>query len=166
MDFPQTIESYILETYRKPNVSHWKNGFDLLDWYRRWAKAFLNTGIPEDGVISIMKKHPVPFEMVRRYGFSSGLVPETVAQNILNHRHYPVEYDSLAKPRIRVTKKKVSEFRQQLEKELRHIWRNSEESLEETIKEFCNQPQDEEIASFLERGVNAENWAQNICDYL
>ena len=166
MEVPAQIESYILSTYQKPNVSHWKNGRDLLDWYRRWAKYYLEKGIPVDGVIGLMKKHPIPIEMVRAYGFSSGLTPEGNAQHILNLRHNPVEYDSLAKPRVRVTKKKISEFRQNLEEELRKIWGDNKESLEEAIKEYCYQPRDEEIADFIRRGMKASNWAKNIYDFL
>lgn len=166
MEVPAQIESYILSTYQKPNVSHWKNGRDLLDWYRRWAKYCLEKGIPVDGVIGLMKKHPIPIEMVRAYGFSSGLTPEGNAQHILNLRHNPVEYDSLAKPRVRVTKKKISEFRQNLEEELRKIWGDNKESLEEAIKEYCYQPRDEEIANYIRRGMKASNWAKNIYDYL
>jgi hypothetical protein len=156
MELPGIIESYLLETY----------GHNLLDWYRRWAKCFLDAGIPDNDVVEIMKKNPVPLGIVRRYGFSTGLVPETVAHNIINHLHDPVEYDSLSRPRIRVTKKMIANFRVDLEKEMRRIWSPNDYSLEDNIKEFCYQSTDEEIVSFIQRDVSAESWARNIYDYL
>jgi hypothetical protein len=163
MEIPAKIESYIQATYKPLLDPKNKKDDDVLDWYRQLAYCFLQTGIPENGVIELQKKHPISLTWVRRYVYHK---PEIVAQNILKYRHDSVEYDSLAKPRIRVTKKKISEFRLNLEKELRGIWGDNKESLEEAIKEYCYQPQDEEIAGFIRRGMKASDWANIIYDYL
>ena len=54
-----------------------------LAWYARMARRLLDSGMSEDGVIATMREHRVPPAMVRRYGRSTGLRPETVADNIL-----------------------------------------------------------------------------------
>ena len=132
MEIPAKIESYIQSTYKPLLDPKNKKDVDVLDWYRQLAYCFLQTGIPENSVIELLRKHPISITWVRRYVYQK---PEIVAQNILKYRHDPVECDSLAKPRIRVTKKKISEFRLNLEKELRIIWGSNKESLEEAIKE-------------------------------
>lgn len=132
-------------------------------WYNRFIWYFLKAGIPKDGVAGIIKAHKIPVSMVKRYGASSGLIPEQVAKNVLAHRHDPVEYDSLARPRIRVTKKKIADFRKKLEEELRRIW-SDQNSLEETIREECYDSTDEYIAHFILGGTKPEIWAQNLND--
>ena len=134
-------------------------------WYRRFVKCFLEAGIPEEGVAGIIRAHPISLGMVKRYGRTSGLIPEIVAQNILNHRHDVVIYDDLAKPKVRVTSKKIQDFRVALEKELRRIWRDPA-SLEGYIQEFCYDESDKEIAEMIARGTKPESWARNIRDYL
>ena len=135
------------------------------EWYQRFASYLLAAGIPEKGVAGLIKAHPISLGMVKRYGRTSGLVPETVAQNILKHRHDVVIYDDLAKPKVRVTSKKIQDFRVALEKELRRIWRDPA-SLEGYIQEFCYDESDKEIAEMIARGTKPESWARNIRDYL
>ena len=126
MKLPLKIELYLRRTYLRSNK-------EVLEWYRQLAQWFLNQGIPADGVLGLLKKHPISIAWVERYYRMHK--PEMVAQNILRHRHDKVEYDPLAKPRIRVTKKKISAFRQNLEIELRRIWGDNKESLDAAIKE-------------------------------
>ena len=98
MVLSKTIESYILHTYKGQLDPSNKKDADVLEWYRQLAKCLLNTGIPENGVIELLKKHPISLTWVRRYVTIHK--PEIVAQNILKYRHNPVEYDSLAKCNI------------------------------------------------------------------
>lgn len=163
MGIPAKIESYIQSTYKPLLDPKNKKDVDVLDWYRQLAYCFLQTGIPENGVIELLRKHPISITWVRRYVYQK---PEIVAHNILIHRHDSVEYDPLTKPRIRVTKKKISEFRTDLEKEMRRLWNHNDESLENHIKEYCYQPTDNEIYYFIKRGVKAEDWAKNIYNCL
>ena len=132
-------------------------------WYHRLAWHFIKAGIPEYGVSDLLKNHIVPVTMVKQYGRTSGLTPEGVAKNILNHRHDHKEYDLLAKPRIRVTKKKIEDFRKRLEEELRKIW-TEPNSLEEIVREECYEPADEEIAKKISHGIKAEVWARNLSE--
>ena len=97
----------------------------------------------------------------KQYGRTLGLTPEGVAKNILNHRHDHKEYDPLAKPRIRVTKKKTEGFRKRLEDELRRIW-SDPNGLEEIVREECYESTDEDIASMITHGVKAEVWAKDL----
>lgn len=134
-------------------------------WYRRFVKCFLEAGIPEEGVAGIIRAHPISLGMVKRYGRTSGLIPEIVAQNILNHRHDVVIYDDLAKPKVRVTSKKIRDFSIALEKELRRIWRDPA-SLEGYIQDYCYDEPDTKIAKMIAGGTKPEIWAENIRDYL
>lgn len=153
---PRIVAEAYAETYNKEPY------YISCDWwYERFIWYFLKAGIPEDGVAGIIRKHKIPTQLVKKSGATSGLRPETVAQNVLNHRHDPVEYDSLAKPRIRVTKKKISDFRKSLEEELRRIWSDSK-SLEETIREECYDASDEDISRMIQHGTRPELWAQNL----
>ena len=164
MELHAIVESYILNTLKGQLDQKDEKEKVVLDWYRQLAKCLLDTGIPEKGVIELMKKHPISIAWVERYYRMHK--PEMIAQNILRHRHDKVEYDSLAKPRIRVTKKKISDFRQNLEIELRRIWGDHKESLDAAIKEYCYLPQDEEIAGYIKHGVKACDWAKDIFYYL
>ena len=155
---PKMLDQAYRETYGNEPY----NAF-CESWYERFIWYYLKAGIPEDGVAGLIRKHRIPVELVKRYGRTSGLIPETVAQNILNHRHAPQEYDSLAKPRIRVTRKMIAGFRRKLEEELRRIWTHPP-SLEETVREECNESKDEDIARMLSRGVTAEGWANTLND--
>lgn len=153
---PQVLARAYRETYKSEpyyNFCDW--------WYERFIWYFLKVGIPEDGVAGIIRKHKIPIELVKKSGATSGLRPETVAQNILNHRHDPVEYDSLAKPKIRVTKKKIADFRKRLAEELRRIW-SDPKSLEETIQEECYDASDEDISRMILHSTRPEVWAQNL----
>ena len=162
MNVPIRIELFLRKTYVMRLCL--RNKKTVLDWYRQLAQYYLNLGIPVDGVLGLLKKHPVSIAWVSRY--ANMHKPEMVARNILIHRHDPVEYDPLAKPRIRVTKKKISEFRSDLEREMRRIWHPGDVSLEYYIKEYCYQPEDEEIADYIRRGTEASVWADNIYNYL
>ena len=165
MELPDIVESYILITLKGRLDLKDEKEKDVLDWYRRLAKCLLDTGIPEKGVIELMKKHPISLTWVRRY--VNMHKPEMVAQNILKHRHDPIEYDSLAKSRIRVTKKKISDFRLNLEEELRRLWRQyGWKDVEVYVKEFCIDESDANIAQMIKRGCDPKIWAKNIQDYL
>ena len=165
MELPDIIESYILITLKGRLDLKDEKEKDVLDWYRQLAKCLLETGIPEKGVIELMKKHPISLTWVRRY--VNMHKPEMVAQNILKYRHNPVEYDPLAKPRARVTQKKISEFRQNLEEELRRLWAQyGWKDVEDYVKEFCIDESDTNIAHMIERGCDPKIWAKNIQDYL
>ena len=131
-------------------------------WYNKFALHFINTGIPEIGVIGLLKRHKISVAMVKRYGKTGGLIPENVAQIVLKHRHDIEEYDSLAKPRIRITKKKIADYRKRLEEELRRIWIG--QGLEDIIRKECLERPDEEIAEFISMGLKPEIWARNLND--
>ena len=85
------------------------------------------TGIPEEGVIDIIKTHPVPVAMVRRYGFSSGLVPETIANNILRICGYT--------PKT-ATPQAVEEYRKRFEEDFRRYCSSSAD-IEDVIRIVC-----------------------------
>lgn len=156
VSFPNTIADTLYDIYGA-NPMH----SQLEWWYQRFTWHFINSGIPEEGVIGLLKKHKIPVSLVYRYGKTTGLIPESVAQNILTHRHDTHEFDSLAKPKERVTKKKIFDYRKRLEDELRRIWIDKD-SLEETIKEECHEITDEEISRMILHGSSAENWARII----
>ena len=137
-----------------------------LDWYIRLSRSFIEAGVPEDGVLELLTRHPVPLGMVKRYGFSSGLVPENVAKNILNKREQPKSYDTLAIPRYRVTKKKIAEFRQTLEAELRRLWSEAGwDNVESFVSEFCTEEPDAEISKMIERGTDPKSYARCLQEY-
>ena len=81
---PTMLKMAYWETYHnEPYYAYCERWYELFIWY------FLKIGIPEEGVAGIIRKHPVPVAMVKRYGKTTGLVPEIVAQNILDRRHDP-----------------------------------------------------------------------------
>ena len=155
---PQTVANTLRDIYGDNPF------YEALEWwYHRFAWHFIKAGIPEYGVSDLLKNHIVPVAMVKQYGRTTGLIPERVAKNILNHRHDLKEYDPLAKPKIRVTTKKITDYRKRLEDELRRIWTDTN-SLEEIIREECYESTDEEIAKKIKHGTKAEVWASNLKD--
>ena len=154
-EIPKIIKDALIEIYGDNPMY-----YQLEWWYQRFTWYFINSGIPEEGVIGLLKNHKIPVAMVKRYGRSTGLIPETVAQNILTQRHDTHEFDSLAKQKVKVTKKKILDYRKRLEDEFRRIWID-QDSLEEIIKEECHEITDEEISRMILHGTSAENWAKN-----
>ena len=149
-------ETYCLEHYVKSGVDTWW-------WYRRFAKFFLDSGIPEEGVINLMKKHQVPAALIRRYGRSTGLVPETVAANILKNRHVHKDEYSSTFPKIRITKKRISDYRNELETEIRRLWARAKRTdLEEVLGVDCYGASDEHIVSLIERRWSPETAAKSL----
>ena len=137
-----------------------------LNWYIRLSRSFLEAGVPEEGVLELLNKHPVPLGMVKRYGFSSGLVPENVAKNILTKRESPKSYDTLAIPKHRVTKKRIAEFRETLEAELRRLWSDAGwNNVESYVSDFCTEETDTEIAKMIARGTDPKSYAKCIQEY-
>ena len=155
---PTIVAEAYAETYKKEPYL-----FTCDWWYERFIGYFLKAGIPEEGVAGIIRKHKIPVLWVKKACNISGYSPEGIAQNVLNHRHDSIEYDPLAKPRIRITKKKIADFRKRLEEELRRIW-SDPKSLEETIREECYDVSDEDISRMLQHGTRPEVWAQNLND--
>ena len=83
---PKVLYLAYWETYKNEpyyNFCEW--------WYERFIWYFLKAGIPEDGVADIIRKHKIPVQLVKKSTTTSGLIPEMVAQNVLKHRHEPVE---------------------------------------------------------------------------
>ena len=157
----ERIKQYLKQTYTLTDTDKY------LSWYLRLSQYYLDAGVPEEGVLGLLKEHPIPLEMVKRNGFSSGLVPENVAKNILTQREPPKTYDVLADPIIRATKKRIEEFRKALEEELRRLWGKSGwDGIEDYVKEYCIEPTDSEIAEKVERGIVPKIWAENIQDFL
>ena len=132
-------------------------------WYRRFAKYFVDVGIPEKGVVNLIEKHPIPSMLIKKHGRTSGLVPETVAKNVLKYRHSRKEYDSLATPKIRITRKKVANYRIRLEIEIRRLWSEAKRpDLQEVLNEDCINMTDEEIAKLIMEGRSPESHAKTI----
>ena len=150
---PKEVEEAYMEVY---GIS-----IHYMDWYYRFISYFLKEGIPEEGVAGIIRKHYFHPAWVSRYGRCENNRPEGIARHVLLSRRRTIGYDSLAKPRIRVTSKVIRDFRERLEKELMRIW-TYPMVLEETIKEECYDPSDEEIAKMIRRGIKPEVWANDL----
>ena len=160
----EALPKAIAEAYKEIYGNH--PLFAVNDWwYQRFIKYYIEAGIPEKGIVGILEKHPVPQAMVKQYGATTGLVPEKVARNILEIRHEPMVNDSLATPKIRVTKKQIADYRRALETELRRIYKPVE-SLEETVKRECYDATDEDIARKIRMRMSPESWASQVNEWL
>lgn len=126
-------------------------------------KYFVDVGIPEEGVIGLIRKHPIPPLLIKKHGRTSGLVPETVAKNVLKYRHLHEEYDALAIPKIRITRKIVTDYRIRLESEIRHLWSEAKMSdLQEVLNEDCYNMTDEKITDLITSRISPESHAKTI----
>ena len=115
-------------------------------WYQEVAKHLLAAGLPEANVVDLLKKHPVQVGFIRAHG--NGLTPERLVKRMLEKPVVPVVYDEHAKPKVRVTKKLIAEYRKQLEQEFRKFLPNDIFD-EEFIQHECYGVPDEQIACYL-----------------
>ena len=93
-------------------------------------------------------------------------LPENVAKNILTKRESPKSYDTLAIPKHRVTKKRIAEFRETLEAELRRLWSDAGwNNVESYVSDFCTEETDTEIAKMIARGTDPKSYAKCIQEY-
>ena len=119
----------------------------FMDWYQGVSSHLLAAGLPESNVIDLLKKHPLWIGYLYNHG-GWGLRPETLAKRLLEKPATPKEYNEYAKPKIRVTKKKIAEYRKQLEEEFRKALPNEIIS-EEFIQNECYGVSDEIIAQYI-----------------
>lgn len=115
-------------------------------WYHDVSKLLLAAGLPEANVIDLLKKHPIQVGLIRAHG--NGLTPEHLVKRLLEKPSAPRVYDEYAQPKIRVTKKRIAEYRKQLEEEFRKFLPN-EIFDEEFIRHECYGVSDETIAGYI-----------------
>ena len=115
-------------------------------WYQDVSKLLLAAGLPEANVIDLLKKHPIQVGLIRAHG--NGLTPEHLVKRLLEKPSSPRVYDEYAQPKIRVTKKRIAEYRKQLEEEFRKFLPN-EYFDEEFIRHECYGVSDETIAGYI-----------------
>ena len=141
-DSPE-LDKYIKECAdRRYNVSQEY----FMYWYQSVSKLLLDSGLPESRVIDFLKKHPIQVGLI--YAHGNGLTPEHLARRLLEKPSSPKEFDEYAKPKIRVTKKRIADYRIQLEEEFRKFLPN-EIFDEEFIQRECYGVSDETIAYYL-----------------
>ena len=114
--------------------------------YQAVSKLLLDSGLPESHVIDFLKKHPIQVGLI--YAHGNGLTPEHLVKRLLEKPSTPAMLDEYAKPKIRVTKKKIAEYRKQLEGEYRKFLPNDFFD-EEFIQRECYGVSDETIAYYL-----------------
>lgn len=120
-------------------------------WYQEVAKHLLAAGLPEANVVDLLKKHPLQVGFIRAHG--NGLTPEHLANRLLEKPTAPEVYDEFAKPKVRVTRKMIAEYRGQLEQEYRKFLPNDVFD-EGFIQHECYGVPDEEIACYLRQGLS------------
>lgn len=120
-------------------------------WYQEVAKHLVAAGLPEANVIDLLKKRPIQVGFIRAHG--NGLTPEHLAKRLLEKPAAPEVYDVYAKPKVRVTRKMIAEYRRQLEQEYRKFLPNDVFD-EGFIQHECYSVPDEEIACYLRQGLS------------
>lgn len=142
-DDSSELDKYIKECAdRRYNVSQEY----FMYWYQAVSKLLLDSGLPESHVIDFLKKHPIQVGLIYTHG--NGLTPEHLIKRLLEKPSTPAMLDEYAKPKIRVTKKKIAEYRKQLEGEYRKFLPNDYFD-EEFIQRECYGVSDETIAYYL-----------------
>lgn len=132
--------------------SAWKRGHVTQDffmyWYQGVARHLLAAGLPEANVIDFFKKHRIQLGYIKVHG--NGLTPETFVKRCLEKPREPVVYDEYAIPKVRVTKKMIASFRQELEQEYRKVREPDERIItEKFIQDRCYGVDDDYIADAI-----------------
>jgi hypothetical protein len=115
-------------------------------WYQAVSKILLDSGLPESNVIDFLKKHPIQVGLI--YAHGNGLTPEHLVKRLLEKPSTTRVFNEYANPKIRVTKKRIADYRKQLEEEYRKFLPN-EIFDEGFIQRECYGVPDEAIASYL-----------------
>lgn len=142
-DDSSELDKYIKECAdRRYNISQEY----FMYWYQAVSKLLLDSGLPDANVLDFLRKHPIQVGLI--YAHGNGLTPEHLVKRLLEKPSVPKVYDEYAKPKIRVTKKRIAEYRKQLEEEFRKFLPN-ELFDEEFIQCECYEVSDETIANYI-----------------